>query len=58
MTFMMHWKRKDDSEGVLTPKTVAMPTLAGKQNGVCSNGHVGTHGDVCTAVGCNGAPFR
>ena len=59
MTFIMHWKQKDGSENVLGSKPpIILPPPAEQPLGACGNGHVGTRGDVCTAVGCNGTPFR
>jgi|GEM_PF-4340024 hypothetical protein len=40
-----------------TPKPYHFPTQE-PSLGACDNGHVGIEDDVCTAVGCNGAPFR
>lgn len=46
-------ERKNIATGQTIVRLPSSPTL-----GACAHGHVGTMGDVCTAIGCNGTPFR
>lgn len=41
-----------------SPSAILFPSEREAGQGVCANSHVGKHGDVCTAIGCNGTPFR